>query len=335
MNPYFTAFLLLALLSTLWSIDSGATVARWVTLFSIVIVCFAFGLASWHARRFQAVVRPVLTLLMLGSLIFGLISPDLAIDMNEGSLKGSWHGLMIQKNQFGQLASFGVIMWLHAYLSKQSKMPYVLVFGALSVACLLLSRSQTSLLATIFSSVLILMMLRMPAGLRRYVPYLVAIFATVVVIYAVAVLKLVPGLDMILAPITSFTGKGHDLLESQRDLADREGKCRLASPSRVGLFRLLDRALPPVALGDLSIAHVFYPSQSHNGYLEVMNDLGFVGLFVLLGYLGMHVRQSLQLMRVDRAQAALIPQPVLSAIDHQSVGGPPGSPPPARSRPPS
>jgi len=49
----------------------------------------------------------------------------------------------------------------------------------------------------------------------------------------------------------------------------------------------------------------FYPSQSHNGYLEVVNDLGFVGLICLLGYLVSWVRQSLQLMKFDRAQGLL------------------------------
>ena len=49
----------------------------------------------------------------------------------------------------------------------------------------------------------------------------------------------------------------------------------------------------------------FYPSEAHNGYLEIVNDLGFVGLACLLGYLLIWVRQSLWLMKFDRAQAVL------------------------------
>jgi O-antigen ligase len=49
----------------------------------------------------------------------------------------------------------------------------------------------------------------------------------------------------------------------------------------------------------------FYPSEAHNGYLEMVNDLGFVGLACLLCYLVVWVRQSLRLMKFDRAQAAL------------------------------
>jgi exopolysaccharide production protein ExoQ len=49
----------------------------------------------------------------------------------------------------------------------------------------------------------------------------------------------------------------------------------------------------------------FWPSEAHNGYLDVVNDLGFVGLIVLLGYLWVYVSQSLQLFRSDRQQGAL------------------------------
>jgi O-antigen ligase len=49
----------------------------------------------------------------------------------------------------------------------------------------------------------------------------------------------------------------------------------------------------------------FWPSESHNGYLEVVNDLGFVGLICLIAYIAVYVRQSLQLLKFDRVQGSL------------------------------
>ena len=49
----------------------------------------------------------------------------------------------------------------------------------------------------------------------------------------------------------------------------------------------------------------FYPTEAHNGYLEVVNDLGLVGLFCVLFFLFWFIRQALQLMQFDRSQAAL------------------------------
>ena len=49
----------------------------------------------------------------------------------------------------------------------------------------------------------------------------------------------------------------------------------------------------------------FYPGSGHNGYVDIANDLGAIGLVVLLGYLVVHVAQCLQLLKIDRTQAAL------------------------------
>lgn len=49
----------------------------------------------------------------------------------------------------------------------------------------------------------------------------------------------------------------------------------------------------------------FYPGSAHNGYLEIVNDLGWAGLVCLIAYIVMHVRQSLQLLGIDRHQGAL------------------------------
>jgi O-antigen ligase len=49
----------------------------------------------------------------------------------------------------------------------------------------------------------------------------------------------------------------------------------------------------------------FYPGTAHNGYLDIVNDLGFAGLVFLIAYIIAHVWQSLQLLGIDRHQGAL------------------------------
>jgi exopolysaccharide production protein ExoQ len=49
----------------------------------------------------------------------------------------------------------------------------------------------------------------------------------------------------------------------------------------------------------------FYPASAHNGYLEVLNELGTLGLVVLLGFLAVFIAQCLRLLPLDRAQATL------------------------------
>src|SRR5262245_24132471 len=72
LNPFLLAFVALALTSIAWSIEPVLTLRRDIRLLTMVLVCLAFVLGGWHRQRFQGVVRPVLTLMLLGSVLFGL-----------------------------------------------------------------------------------------------------------------------------------------------------------------------------------------------------------------------------------------------------------------------
>jgi O-antigen ligase len=116
---------------------------------------------------------------------------------------------------------------------------------------------------------------------------------------------LVPGLSLLLEPIAAITGK--DTTFSNRSTIWEIIK------EHIQLHPFLGTGYGAYWVGPVPSSPsytflgrmFFYPSESHNGYLEIVNDLGFVGMIVLFGYLIVYVRQSLQLMRFDRAQGAL------------------------------
>jgi len=305
LNLFFTVFLCLVPLSALWSIDHSATINRYVSLLSIVDVCLAFTLLGWSRTRFQDVVRPAITAILIASVYWAMFYPQYGIEIGEGTLRDSWRGLTAQKNQFGMLASFGVVFWLHAWLSNEKKWWIALPFVGLSCACVLLSRSSTSLLATILSTFFMLMVMVAPSNLRRFMPYIVSAFAVVLVFYALAVLNIIPGTNLLLDPIAELTGK--DMTFSNRaviwDIIKEH--IQLAPILGSGYGAYWTGPVPSSASYTFLGRMYFYPSQSHNGYLEIVNDLGFVGLACLLGYLVSWVYQSLQLMKFDRSQGML------------------------------
>jgi len=191
-------------------------------------------------------------------------------------------------------------------LSRERKWWLAGPFMALCMAGVLLSRSSTSLLATTLSAFFMLLVMVSPPGLKRYMPYIVSVFALLVIVYALAVLNIIPGMSVLLEPITAFSGK--DLTFSNRSVIWDIIKEHIAlSPivgSGYGAYWLGPIPSSPsvvflTRMGD------FYPSQSHNGYLEIVNDLGFVGLICLLVYLFSWVSQALQLMKFDRSQGLL------------------------------
>lgn len=304
-NRYFLAFLALVPLSYLWSISPGDTLARYISILSFVAPCMAFAVVAWHPRRYQNVVRPVITLLLVASILLYYYNPNLAIEHGVGTLHDAWHGVASQKNHFGMISSFGVIFWLHGLLSGEVGLVSGLAGLALGGSCVVLSRSSTSMLATILSCFFLVLLLRSPPSLRRYMPYIVGTFVVMVLVYALTILHLVPELDILLTPITHLTGK--DMTFSNRTVIWQIIKehIQLSPWIGTGYGAYWIGPVPRSPSYTFLAQMYFYPTESHNGYLEITNDLGFLGLAILFGYLVQFVRSSLDVMRVDRIQGAL------------------------------
>jgi len=307
-NPFLPLFVALAVASVAWSIDPSLSLRRLIRMGTIVLACAAFVLMGWHARRFQNVVRPVLTVVLLASIVFGLIFPSLAIhQQTSAELIGAWRGLANHKNGLGALSCIALIFWFHAWLTREVKLLPALAGGAVAAACLVLSRSSTSLAATVFVMVFLVALLRSPHGLRPYVPYLVAMLIATFLIYALAILNLIPGQGTLMAPITAFTGRDMSLTGRTEIWAVLSEHIRYRPFLGTGYAAYWTAG--PVA-GTESYAFVwrmgsFYPGSAHNGYLEIVNDLGWTGLVCLIAYIIMYARQSLQLLGIDRNQGAL------------------------------
>jgi exopolysaccharide production protein ExoQ len=307
LNVFFIAFFLLVLLSITWSAAPDVTFDRFRRLVIIVCCCMAVALVGWNPRQFQNLLRPVLTAFVAGSIVYGLVFPELAIHHQDSyELRDAWHGLAYQKNVFGALATYTVILWLHAALSRQAAWWKALLFGGLGLVCVRLSHSSTSLLISIFSIFLLFLTMRSPPALRRYMPYIIGLFVVLVALYVLAVLGLVPALQSLLDPITSLTGK------NAREATGRAPIWELIELEiarhpwlGIGYGAYWVGPIPGTASYVFVTAIFFYAASSHSGYLEVTNDLGYVGLACLIGYVLVYVRQSMRLWRTDRNQAAL------------------------------
>lgn len=308
LNPFLPILVALALVSLAWSIDESLSARRLARLVTMVGTCIAFVLMAWHARRLQDVVRPALTLMLLGSLVFGLLFPALAIHHEAAAeLQGAWRGLANHKNGLGALACFGLIFWCHGWFSGEVRTPAALFGIGIAAACLVLSRSSTSMAASVFVVLFLAVGLRAPARLRRWLPTLVVVLTALLLLYALAILGVIPGLGTLLASLAGLTGK-------DTTLTGRTGiwwilaehiELRPFFGSGYAAYWTAGPMLGTESHEFVRRMQGFYPGSAHNGYLEVANDLGWVGLTGLLGYAAMHVRQSLQLLRLERSQAVL------------------------------
>lgn len=306
LNFFLLAFVLLAIASVTWSIEPSVTLRRLIRVFTIIIASLAFVLIGWHEQRLQNVLRPILTLVLLGSIVFGLGWPDLAIHQaSETLIAGAWRGLANHKNGLGDIACLGLIFWLHAWLSKETRALPALAGCALAAACLFVARSSTSVVATVFTLLFLVMLLRSPQALRRHMPWLVALFILSLLVYSLVLMQILPGLYTLLSPVGAITGK--DMTFTGRtDIWDiMSDHISLHPYLGSGYGAYWTGAVEGTPSFEFMVRLNFYPGSAHNGYLDVLNELGALGLFVLFGYLAVYVAQSLQLLRVDRIQASL------------------------------
>lgn len=308
LNPFLLIFIAFAFLSLFWSIDISLSVRRLFRLATFLLVGIAFVTSGWHPRRYQNVIRPLLTLILLGSIVFCLVSPRLAIEQGkEMELVDAWHGLATQKNGLGALACFGLIFWVHAWLTREVKSFWAIIGCGISLICLVKSRSDTSMGTTIVVLLLLYMMLRTPRHLQWVRPIAVSFLSIVILLYAIAILNLVPGLSFLLDPIVAITGK-------TLTFSGRTTIWAIVSKN-IDLHPLLGTGYaaywtPAPIPGRPSYVFLramegFYPGETHNGYLDVINDLGYIGLVCLLGYIFVYIRRSLQLLKIDANQASL------------------------------
>jgi O-antigen ligase len=307
LNPWLLLFTVLAVASTVWSIDPMLTVRRDIRLLTMLMVTLSFTLVAWHPRRLQSLLRSLLTWMLAGSVLFALAAPHLAIHQETApELVGAWRGLSNHKNTFGALSCIATLLWLHAALARESRWPRALAGWVLAATCLLLSRSATSMIAVTLGTLVLLLLMCAPRDLRPFTGLSVAGIALFLMLYALALLQLIPGLRVLLAPVTaltdvdtSFTGRRYiwNIISEHVSQSPIVGTGYGAywagptpdSPSYEFVMRMGS----------------FYPGSAHNGYLEVINDLGWLGLICLLCYLLTYLVQALRVYGANHRQGAL------------------------------
>jgi len=305
-NAGAAAFLVLAPLSAVWSIEPVATLLRFSSLAAFFLMCFAISLAGWHRQRLQQLAIPPLMCILVGSLVVGLMLPDRITEIGTDiSQKGAWHGITHSKNEFGMVASIGVIFCFNKWLAREGRTFWAIAGTAVACACLILSRSNTSLFATIVGVLSMVLVMRVPVIKRRYSTHVVVAIAATILLYELAIQNVIPGVNTLFAPILSLTGK--DATFSARTVIWNVIKQHIQAAPYLGTGYGAYWVGPfPTSPSYVFVSLMFfYPTEAHNGYLEIVNDLGLLGLLCLLVFLYWFIRQALQLMRIDRSQAAL------------------------------
>lgn len=306
-NPFLILLLVWIFISVLWSgPHQDVSLRRAVKILGMGLVVFSYFLADWTPMGAIRVLRNACALMVFASIIFVLVQPQYGIHQGlaEPNLKGAWRGVTTHKNALGILCSMAAILWAHAWVVRDAApLRCVLVLAAV-IVCLLGSKSTTGLVTSVSSGGLVFYLLSAPPALRSPAFILGALSLVVSLLCLVFIFTGIPTLSELLGAATGGVGKdagftGRDLIWGA--VLDEVAKHPWIGTGYNAFWISTDLSSPSA---DIIRTIKFAPLQAHNGYLEILNELGIIGLVMLAGFLAYQFWQLSKLYLLDRRVAA-------------------------------
>lgn len=280
-----------ALLSAFWSNYPVISLRRLVLFLGSLEIIFILASEKDTRKSFFTVMSCYF--MTVGILSFLSISfmPSIGIDPTYGN---AWRGILFHKNGFGQMAVLGCFFWMFLLTSNQDTKNKWLCLGffILNLIFLVQSKSATALVVSFlaFSFYFFLLLFRrMGKGIWFFV------FSTGIVLFlAVKIYEQLfltePVFKIIVAALgkdTTFTGRVYIW------------NLMLRIVSLHPLFGCGFGAFSLVSENSLSYRLGFAAAHFHNGYLEILNELGAVGSAIFFLFVADTFLKNARLLKHD------------------------------------
>lgn len=251
--------------SASWSLNPGTTnrramAAAFTTLFGLYFA------ASFDGKRMAEIIATTFLFLAIGGLLAVVAYPKMGVqhDINAGD----WRGLWYEKNQMGAMMVYGALAAMAALLAGSTRRKQMVLTIVLCAAMLLMSKSKTSLLALMIGlcgSMLLAAMRRGPA-------------TTVLVVWLGVTVAVTAAMLMWLAPDLLFKALGKDpSLTGRTDIWAgllRQSAKHPLTGYGYGVFWTLDS----VPANWIRKETGWLVPSAHNGWLDILAQLGWIGV---------------------------------------------------------
>lgn len=304
-NPFVWLLLAYCVLTVGWSPEPGAVIKRSFQFFGVLLI----GLSVAHLCRhdFVKLLRTGLdglTVILFLSILAGVFVPDIGRE-SVVSLAGAWRGILDQKNTLGIVSAVSLFFWLVLQTLAPRRWWVASLSCLVILTCLVMSRSSTSLFLALMSMGLYLSLyrayIRTPLAIARLVVVVMMVLTVGLTVFFFQHSRL-PLWEELIEPFSALFGKSADLTGRTEiwEYMWLEIEKHWAFGLGYGSFWL-----GPGSPSQELVSHFYWtPNSAHNGYLEVLNELGVAGfgLFVLM--LLNHLVNVIRLVRVDRPKFA-------------------------------
>lgn len=304
LNPLLIAMTLYCLCTILWSPYPIVTLKRSIQLIGLILVGIAIAPPAGDKHLLIRSILYTLMTLMAFSLVVALALPHIGVD---DELGGAWRGVLLQKNTLGAISGLCALFWIkESWWGNAFPRPICYVGILFSLFMLIMSKSSTSMLVLMLSAGIYLLARRryltVEFGIRRLLLILFATFLSG--LYAFYVIQgRLPEWDEWFAPFGALLNKSADLTGRTHiwHMLLLEIREHPVFGVGYGAFWLGEGSRSQTIIDILQ----WNPFQAHNGYLDILNELGIVGIMLMSGVFIFHMFNLAQLSRIDREEAAI------------------------------
>jgi len=292
-SPAVSLVIVLAFVSTLWSIYPEVTLRRSVAF--LFTTTFAIYVALRYS--FPEIVRMLataLSILMVLSYAAVFLMPSIGLD--SAMHVGAWKGIFWQKNVTGRMMVWLVLCLLWLDWTREGKRWVVRPLLALALLLIVMSQSGTGLVTSILVTAALLSTALVRGNIRRFAP-------------ALALLVLIG-----IVGVTSGASFWHDILYMLGRDPTLTGRTVLWEHTLHSVEQrfLLGWGYGAYWYGAYGPGSTFVQGwgidSAHNGWIEVWLDLGLPGVLLMVAILGRVLFQSFLAARygANRAEPAWI-----------------------------
>jgi O-antigen ligase len=288
---------LFAIASIFWSEFPDMTFRR---SFSLVgTSAFGVYLATRYTIREQIrLLGWMFSLTVLLSFIFIILLPQYGV--SAGIHAGAWRGIWSHKNGLAQKMAIGANVFLLLCFSLKNNrwLAWVMLFG--SVLLEVMARSTAGLLSMGVTMMVLPLLQTFKWRSRFMIPAVIAIFAT----SGLVAIFLAYGAESVLA----FFGEDASLTGRTDFWPLIIAKIQERPLLGYGYESFWEGGFSGPA-ADIAYATMggFTPSHAHNGYLQLLLHLGFVGLFLFIVGLWVTILRSITFIRVQNSFESMLP----------------------------
>lgn len=281
-------------ISVLWALDSGISFRRFARLFLTIIIALGVASSIDSPRKLLWTIVYVAGALTLLDVIVAFGLPGIGRDYD-----GNFTGLQSHKNTAGASATLTILAWLSAARWSSNKRERIILFSGIFVFAIFLlgTNSRTAIAIVIITPITVFLLhyLLRNFGLKTLLVFFLFAFFLMV---SAPLLILISGADFgeVLA---LFLPKGDSTLTGRMGTWEFVISEIARHPwlgSGYGSFWNIGENSPVMLRGERIMMLL---NHAHNGYLEVILEIGLIGFLIFMTYLFRLVSFSMRALSLD------------------------------------